>query len=643
MMKINEEAVCEKKSSLRVVSTSPLAAVAAPAPSHPIASPRAPLPARGDRYADRSHLAGEAGKEKDAMGNCCSDEVGHGAGRHSVGPAASVAEAASAAADRFLRSRGAGASTQIELSLSASILGDQEYFSKSNPMVIVYSKSNDGALEEIGRTEVILNSLNPSWNAKINLQYQFEVLQPLVFQIFDIDPQFHDVSEKMLKLEEQQFLGEAICNLSEVITKQNRLLTLKLGVSEHNLPNPSKSGELTVEAEESAGSKALMEMVFHCSDLEIKDLLSKSDPFLLISRISENGTPVPICKTEVRKNDLNPKWKPVILNLQQIGSKENPLIIECFNFSSNGKHDLVGKIVKSVAELENMYHSQDGENFFVPASTAHDCHSKEVLKSQVFVEKYLENNRHTFLDYISAGCQMNLMVAIDYTASNGNPRLPDSLHYIDPSGRPNAYQRVILEIGDVLQYYDPAKRFPSWGYGARPIDGPVSHCFNLNGSTYQPEVEGIQGIMSAYISALRNVSLAGPTLFGPLISTATAIASQSLTNNQQKYFILLIVTDGVVTDFQETIDAIIKASDFPLSIVVVGVGGADFKEMEFLDLNKGGRLESSTGRVASRDVIQFAPMKDVHGAGISVVQSLLAEIPGQFMTYMRTRETQAIS
>jgi hypothetical protein len=31
------------------------------------------------------------------------------------------------------------------------------------------------------------------------------------------------------------------------------------------------------------------------------------------------------------------------------------------------------------------------------------------------------------------------------------------------------------------------------------------------------------------------------------------------------------------------------------------------------------------------------------GAGISVVQSLLAEIPGQFMTYMRTRETQAIS
>ncbi|WVZ75233.1 hypothetical protein U9M48_023311 [Paspalum notatum var. saurae] len=560
------------------------------------------------------------------MGNCCSDEAGHAGGAHPVGSAAAkAASAASAAADRFLRSRGAGASTQIEynmlqLSISASNLGDQEYFPKINPMVVVYSKRKDGPLEEIGRSEVILNSLNPSWTTKISVQYQFEVLQPLVFQIFDINQQFHDVNEKMLKLEEQEFLGEATCLLSEVITKQNRLLSLKLGVSEHNLPNPSKFGELTVQAEESAGSKAIMEMIFHCSDLEIKDLLTKSDPFLLISRISDSGMPIPICKTE-----------------------ENPLIIECFNFSSNGKHDLVGKIVKSVAELENMFHRQNGENFFVPASNAHECHSKEVLKSQLYVEKYVESNRHTFLDYISAGCQLNFMVGVDFTASNGNPRLPDSLHYIDPSGRPNVYQKAILEIGDVLQHYDPAKRFPSWGFGARPIDGPVSHCFNLNGSTYQPEVDGIQGIMSAYISALRNVSLAGPTLFGQLISTAMAIASQSLTDNQQKYFILLIVTDGVVTDFQETIDAIIKASDFPISIIVIGVGGADFKEMEFLDPNKGEKLESSTGRVASRDMIQFAPMKDVHVSGMSTIQSLLAEIPGQFMTYMRTREIQTVS
>jgi len=35
----------------------------------------------------------------------------------------------------------------------------------------------------------------------------------------------------------------------------------------------------------------------------------------------ESGGSVPICKTEVIDNNLNPKWKPVCLNFQQFGSK----------------------------------------------------------------------------------------------------------------------------------------------------------------------------------------------------------------------------------------------------------------------------------------------------------------------------------
>lgn len=83
-----------------------------------------------------------------------------------------------------------------------------------------------------------------------------------------------------------------------------------------------------------------------------------------------------------------------------------------------------------------------------------------------------------------------------------------------------------------------------------------------------------------------------------------------------------------------------KASDLPLSILIIGVGGADFKEMEILDADKGERLESSTGRVASRDIVQFVPLKDLQNGEISVVQALLAELPSQFLTYMRTRDIQ---
>ncbi|KAK2640688.1 hypothetical protein Ddye_028483 [Dipteronia dyeriana] len=151
-------------------------------------------------------------------------------------------------------------------------------------------------------------------------------------------------------------------------------------------------------------------------------------------------------------------------------------------------------------------------------------------------------------------------------------------------------------------------------------------------------VEGVDGIMAAYASALHNVALAGPTLFGPVINMAAQIAGQPLSHDRSKIFVLLIITDGVLTDLQETKDALVRASDLPLSILIVGVGGADFTQMEILDADNGRRLESSTGRIATRDVVQFVPMLEVHSGRISAVQALLEELPSQFLTYVRPRD-----
>ncbi|KAK4264577.1 hypothetical protein QN277_025735 [Acacia crassicarpa] len=576
------------------------------------------------------------------MGNCFSDVAG---GRMAIGGTAgsllNPADALNDAVDNFLKYRGYhGLYSQIELSFSASGLRDRDVLSKSDPMMVLYAKGKSGALEELGRTEVVLNSLNPSWITKHTFFYHFEVVQVFVFRIYDIDTQFHNVDVKMLRLEEQQYLGEATCTLSEIITKPARSLTLDLSFEDSTRSNyPQNSGRLMVNAEECISSKTTIELIFRCSDLEYRNLFSKTDPFLLISKVVEAGTQIPICKTEVKKNDHNPIWKPVFLNIQQVRSKDSPLIIECYDFNSNGKHELMGKVRKSLIELEKLHSGGQGEKLFLSTADGKDS-DNEVLKSQIYVDKYTESVQHTFLDYLAGGFELNFMVAIDFTASNGNPRLPDSLHYMDPSGRPNTYQRAILEIGEVLQFYDSDKRFPTWGFGARPIDGPVSHCFNLNGSNHYCEVNGIQGIMMAYTSALLNVSLAGPTLFGPIINNAALIASESVKNGERKYFVLLIITDGVVTDLQETKDALIKASDLPLSLLIVGVGGADFKDMEVLDADKGERLENLSGRVASRDIVQFVPFRDVQDGQVSVVQALLAELPTQFLYYMRTRNIQ---
>lgn len=38
--------------------------------------------------------------------------------------------------------------------------------------------------------------------------------------------------------------------------------------------------------------------------------------------------------------------------------------------------------------------------------------------------------------------------------------------------------------------------------------------------------------------------------------------------------------DGVLTDMAGTIDALVRASDLPLSVLIVGVGNTDFTQME---------------------------------------------------------------
>jgi hypothetical protein len=78
-----------------------------------------------------------------------------------------------------------------------------------------------------------------------------------------------------------------------------------------------------------------------------------------------------------------------------------------------------------------------------------------------------------------------MIVAIDFTGSNGDPKLANSLHYQNPNA-PNQYQIAIAAISQILMNYDSDKRIPAFGFGANTnFHGkqmPVSHCFVLSGN-----------------------------------------------------------------------------------------------------------------------------------------------------------------
>lgn len=91
-----------------------------------------------------------------------------------------------------------------------------------------------------------------------------------------------------------------------------------------------------------------------------------------------------------------------------------------------------------------------------------------------------------------------------------------------------------------------------------------------------------------------------------------------------------------------TIHAIINASKLPISIIIVGVGNADFGAMDELDSDD--QRLSIDGRFADRDIVQFVPLNrflEHSGQFIKsqadLAKAVLAEIPEQMTGYMKSK------
>ncbi|KAJ0037355.1 hypothetical protein Pint_22826 [Pistacia integerrima] len=185
----------------------------------------------------------------------------------------------------------------------------------------------------------------------------------------------------------------------------------------------------------------------------------------------------------------------------------------------------------------------------------------------------------------------NLIVGIDFTKSNEwtgarsfNRR---SLHHIGQGQNP--YEQAISIIGQTLSAFDEDNLIPCFGFGdASTHDQDVF-------SFYPDErfCNGFEEVLQRYREIVPSLRLAGPTSFAPIIDMAMTIVEQS----GGQYHVLLIIADGQVTrsvdtqhsqlspQEQKTIDAIVKASQFPLSIVLVGVGDGPWDMMKEFDDN----------------------------------------------------------
>ncbi|NXL06153.1 CPNE9 protein, partial [Mesembrinibis cayennensis] len=527
---------------------------------------------------------------------------------------------------------------------------DMDTFSKSDPVVVLFVQgSGSSEWKEFGRTEVIDNTLNPDFVRKFVLDYYFEEKQNLRFD----PPGSHGAA-----LGAQDFLGQAFVALGEVIGSQRgRLERALTGV-------PGKRcGTILLLAEELSNCRDIVTMQLCANKLDKKDFFGKSDPFLVFYRSNEDGTFTICHKTEVVKNTLNPVWQPFTIPVRALcnGDYDRTVKIDVYDWDRDGSHDFIGEFATSYRELSRAQSQftvyEVGRGAGAGGRRGTPCRGRPPLRPQVLNPRKKCKKKK----YVNSGTvngipapwgrqppslspprtQLNFTVAIDFTASNGMPSQPTSLHYASPY-QLSAYALALKAVGEIIQDYDSDKLFPAYGFGAKlPPDGKISHQFPLNNNADNPSCAGIEGVLESYLQSLRTVQLYGPTNFAPVINQVAGAAAQVTDGSQ--YHVLLIITDGVISDMLQTKEAIVTASALPMSIIIVGVGPAEFEAMEELD---GDEVRvSSRGRYAERDIVQFVPFRDyVDDSGNQVLsmarlaKDVLAEIPEQLLSYMKPRD-----
>ncbi|KAH1255012.1 E3 ubiquitin-protein ligase RGLG2 [Glycine max] len=197
----------------------------------------------------------------------------------------------------------------------------------------------------------------------------------------------------------------------------------------------------------------------------------------------------------------------------------------------------------------------------------------------------------------------NLIVGIDFTKSNewtgGRSFQRRCLHHIGHEQNP--YEQAISIIGKTLSSFDEDNLIPCFGFGdASTHDQEVF-------SFYPDErfCRGFEEVLERYRELVPQLKLAalflcylcrllaGPTSFAPVIEMAITIVEQS----GGQYHVLVIIADGQVTrsvdtehgqlsaQEKKTVEAIVKASEYPLSIILVGVGDGPWDMMKQFDDN----------------------------------------------------------
>eukprot|EP00210_Caulerpa_lentillifera_P001960 g1881.t1 len=221
-----------------------------------------------------------------------------------------------------------------------------------------------------------------------------------------------------------------------------------------------------------------------------------------------------------------------------------------------------------------------------------------------------------------------LIVGVDFTKSNewtGKTSFDGKcLHSIDE--KQNFYERAIYAVVKPLEPFLDNKQILAYGFGDVTTKGNGLFPFNIN----DVPANGLDSALVRYRQIAPRVELSGPKSFAPVIHHAIKLVIDS----GLQYHILVILADGQVSSkkLEDTQDAIVAASYFPLSIIMIGVGDGPWDQMEIFDDHLPKRLFDNFQFVNFCKVMDQASVYGTDEAKINAhfAVNALMEIPDQY-------------
>lgn len=192
----------------------------------------------------------------------------------------------------------------------------------------MYLKTPTGGWVQIDTTEVIFDNNNPSWAKQVLMEWAFETVQHVRFELWDYDKgsKSHD------------YLGEATATLGSILGARAHTVTLPLSRDPaKGRPisfTASTQPTLTIRAAEVKGSgNDLLRLQARCCGLDKKDFFGSSDPYITILRLQGDGSRMKVWQSTTIMNDLNPVWEPVDIPVQRIcnGDATLPLVVQVWD------------------------------------------------------------------------------------------------------------------------------------------------------------------------------------------------------------------------------------------------------------------------------------------------------------------------